>query len=137
MGPHPDPSQKKRSVFHWYEMCDAVQAETYEIDEVEVSNFILPLYFTPDEEVEGRNDYLGRSHNGKTLRSFGVNPGGYVGFYDPEKNKDDTFSLKGDRKAQKRMKIKMKAEGARRAIRYQRFTNKKIRNELVAAKVIR
>jgi hypothetical protein len=118
-------------------MCDAVQAETYEIDEVEVSNFILPLYFTPDEEIEGRNDYLGRSHNGKTLRSFGVNPGGYVGFYDPEKNKDDTFSLKGDRKAQKRMKIKMKAEGARRAIRYQRFTNKKIRNELVAAKVIR
>jgi hypothetical protein len=85
MGLHPDSSQNKRSVFHWYEMCDAVQAETYEIDEVEVSNFVLPLYFTPDEEVEGRNDYLGRSHNGKTLRSFGVNPGGYVGFYDPEK----------------------------------------------------
>ena len=27
MGPHPDPAQKGRMVFHWYEMCDAVQAE--------------------------------------------------------------------------------------------------------------
>ncbi|MBI3781042.1 MAG: hypothetical protein HY278_08315, partial [candidate division NC10 bacterium] len=43
-GPHPlDP---KKYVFHWYEMCDAVQAETYRIDGVEVSNFLLPLYFT-------------------------------------------------------------------------------------------
>ena len=27
MGPHPDPAQKGRMVFHWYEMCDAVLAE--------------------------------------------------------------------------------------------------------------
>src|SRR6476469_11074785 len=38
MGPHPDPAQKGRMVFHWYEMCDAVQAERYELNGVPVSN---------------------------------------------------------------------------------------------------
>ncbi|MGH7182247.1 MAG: hypothetical protein ACREJN_09760 [Nitrospiraceae bacterium] len=73
-GPHP--AEPSKSVFHWYEMCDAVQTETYEIDGVAVSNFVLPLYFTGGDEVGGRNDFLGRSYKGKTLRSFGVNPGG-------------------------------------------------------------
>src|SRR5215471_1139713 len=44
MGPHP--KHPGRDVFHWYEMCDAVQDESYEIDGVQVSNFVLPLYFT-------------------------------------------------------------------------------------------
>ncbi|MGH9508411.1 MAG: hypothetical protein ACRD2M_00610 [Terriglobales bacterium] len=118
-GPHPaDPS---RDVFHWYEMCDAVQAETYAIDGVEVSNFVLPLYFTAGEEVGGRNDFLGRSHNGKTLRSFSINSGGYVGFFDPQLGNHDTFSIKGDGLAAKRLALKARAKGARRAIRYQRF----------------
>ena len=39
--------------FDWYEMCDAVQAEKYTIDEIEVSNFVLPLYFTKKEESGG------------------------------------------------------------------------------------
>lgn len=118
-GPHP--ANSNLDVFHWYEMCDAVQAETYKIDDVEVSNFVLPLYFTGGEEVGGRNDFLGRSHNGKTLRSFGVNPGGYVGFFDPQTGQHETFSMKGDKKAAERMKIKLQAKAARRAIRYQRF----------------
>ena len=80
MGPHP--KQRGRDVFHWYEMCDAVQTETYEIDGIKVSNFVLPLYFTSSNERGGRNDFLGRKYGGKTLRSFGVNPGGYVGFFD-------------------------------------------------------
>jgi hypothetical protein len=121
MGPHPDPAEKGRSVFHWYEACDAVQAESYEIDGIEVSNFLLPLYFTAGDEFDGRNDFLGRSHHGKTLKSFGVNPGGYVGFYDPKRGDMDTFSMKGDKVAQKRMKFKKEAEGARRAVRYQRY----------------
>jgi hypothetical protein len=125
MGRHPDPSQKNRSVFHWYEMCDAVQAQTYEIDDVEVSNFVLPLYFTESEEFIGRNDFLGKVENGRTLRSFGINRGGYVGFYDPEKKDMDTYVLPDDTKAKKRMEIKNNAEGARRAIRYQRFTKSK------------
>jgi hypothetical protein len=118
-GPHPADSD--RAVFHWYEMCDAVQAEVYEIDGTKVSNFVLPLYFTGGEEKGGRNDFLGRPYKGKTLRSFGVNPGGYVGFFDPEKGDHDTFSIKGDGVAAKRLKLKSQAKGARRGIRYKRY----------------
>jgi hypothetical protein len=124
-GPHP--AKKGAYVFHWYEMCDAVQAETYEIDSVEVSNFVLPLYFTGSEESGGRNDYLGRSHNGKTLKSFGVNPGGYVGFFNPASNEHETFSRKDDDVAENRQAIKGTAALARRSIRYQRFAKKRTR----------
>ncbi len=122
-GPHPDPSQK-RDVFHWYEMCDAVQTETYEIDGIKLSNFILPLYFTGGDEFDGRNDFLGtRQKNGKALQSFGVNPGGYVGFFDPQKQDHDTYSKKNDAVSKKRMEIKRKVKGTRRSIRYQRHGN--------------
>src|SRR5207245_9100719 len=60
--------------------------------------FVLPLYFTISEEVGGRNDFLGRVHDGKTLKSFGVNPGGYIGFFNPATNKRETFTGK-DRKS--------------------------------------
>ena len=117
MGPHPaDPN---KTVFHWYEMCDAVQAETYKIDGIEVSNFVLPLYFTGGEEMGGRNDFLSNAHNGETLHSFGVNPGGYVGFYDPELEDHDTFSMAGDKEAERRLKVKGRAEAARRGGRHQ------------------
>jgi hypothetical protein len=120
-GPHP--ADAARTVFHWYEMCDAVQAETYEIDGVNVSNFVLPLYFTGGEEKGGRNDFLGRTYNGKTLRSFGVNPGGYVGYFNPDKGDHETFTAKGDAVAARRLKIKSQMKGARRGIRYQRYTS--------------
>jgi len=119
LGPHP--KEPDREVFHWYEMCDAVQAETYKIDGIEVSNFVLPLYFTGGEELGGRNDFLGRSHRGKTLQSFGVNPGGYVGFYDVELKDHDTFSRRGDKRAQRIMKAKGRAEDARRASRHKKL----------------
>ncbi len=119
MGPHPvDP---KKTVFHWYEMSDAVQSETYSVDGVEVSNFVLPLYFTGSDEPGGRNDFLGRAYNGKTLNSFGVNPGGYIGFYDPETGTHETFSRKNDTVAAKRQKLKGEASAARRSLRYRRF----------------
>jgi hypothetical protein len=117
MGPHP--SEPNRTVFHWYEMCDAVQAETYEIEGVAVSNFVLPLYFTGGEEREGRNDFLGRAHNGQALRSFGVNPGGYVGFFNPATGKHETFSMRDDSWAARRSQIKAVAHDARRAARHQ------------------
>jgi len=118
-GPHP--TAPKSYVFHWYEMCDAVQAEVYKIDEVQVSNFVLPLYFTGSEELGSRNDFLGKIHKGKTLKSFGVNPGGYIGFFNPATGRHETFSMKGDSLAAKRLAIKGRAEGTRRAIRYQRY----------------
>ena len=110
-GPHP--AKPKLAVFHWYEMCDAVQAETYKTDEVELSNFVLPLYFTGGDELGGRNDFLSRAHDGKTLKSFGINPGGYVGFFNPETGDYETFAMKGDKKAQERLKYKLQTETAR------------------------
>jgi len=119
MGPHPaDPS---RDVFFWYEMCDAVQAETYEIDGVAVSNFLLPLYFTVEAEADGRNDFLGRLHDGQSLQSFGLNPGGYVGFWDPTTGQHDTYSQKDDATAVQRLEIKAQAGEARRVVRYQQL----------------
>jgi hypothetical protein len=115
-GPHPaDPGKE---VFHWYEMCDAVQDEKYKVDGVWVSNFVLPLYFTPDAEEGGRNDFLGRLYKKKTLRSFNINPGGYIGFYNPENREHETFALKADVRARQRLKIKSKAQLTRRSMRY-------------------
>lgn len=114
-GPHPgDPTKE---VYHWYEMCDAVQDETYKIDGIEVSNFVLPLYFTSGEERGGRNDFLCREHQGKTLQSYGINPGGYIGFFNPETGQHETYALKDDAVAAKRAAIKFKAYEARRAVR--------------------
>lgn len=118
-GPHP--AHPRQPVFHWYEMCDAVQAESYMIDGVEVANFVLPLYFTGGEELGGRNDFLGRAHKGKTLRSFGVNPGGYVGFFNPATGKNETFSNRGDAVAARRIKLKQAAGKTRRTVRHQTF----------------
>jgi hypothetical protein len=99
----------------------AVQAESYPIDDVAVSNFLLPLYFTGGEEAGGRNDFLGQAHGGKTLRSFGVNPGGYIGFFNPSTGEHETYARRGDKKVAQCLAIKQKAKGARRSIRYQRF----------------
>jgi hypothetical protein len=121
MGPHPS---QNRDVFHWFEMCDAVQAETYLIDDVEVSNFLLPLYFTgtrDTDEVGARNDFLGRTYGSQTLKSFGINPGGYVGFFDPQLGDHDTFSIRGDSIALMRLQMKSRAKEARRAVRYRDF----------------
>lgn len=119
-GPHPE--HPNLAVFHWYEMCDAVQEETYRIDGVEVSNFLLPLYFTGGDELGSRNDFLGRSHNGKTLQSFGVNPGGYIGFFNPQTGETETHTRKGDKKAAKRLALKLKTKSAR-SYRHQYLTS--------------
>lgn len=122
MGPHP---VDDRDVFHWFEMCDAVQDESYEIDGVAVSNFVLPLYFTGTrdvDEVGARNDFLGTiGSDGATVRSFGINRGGYIGFFDPQAGSHVTFSQKNDAKARKRMEAKLMAKEARRSVRYREF----------------
>jgi hypothetical protein len=123
MGPHPDPKQK-RDVFHWFEMCDAVQAESYVIDGIAVSNFVLPLYFTGGDEKGGRNDFLAVAKGAQTLRSFRVNAGGYIGFYDPVKGDHQTWEAPDDDTAARRRRIKLALKQGRRACRYQRFATK-------------
>ena len=96
LGPHPT---KERIVFHWLEMCDAVQANSYKKEGVLVSDFLLPTYFTSDKEVREKNHFL----SGK-LESFGVMPGGYVGFFDPKTGRDSNFF--SDKLSKERFKIK-------------------------------
>lgn len=105
-GPHPDPEQNERTVLHTFEMCDVVQGESYEIENVEVSNFVLPLYFTPGEEHDGRNDFLGRSKDNEVLKSFGVKRGGYSNFYDIDTKIWSHYILPNDEKAKERRDIK-------------------------------
>lgn len=119
MGPHP--AHPARIAFHWFEMCDAVQNEQYDIDGVKVSNFVLPLYFTVNNETGSRNDFLGRAYGGKSLVSFNINPGGYVGFFDPATNNWDTFSRKGDKTAERRLELKSQLKQARRSVQYKCF----------------
>ena len=107
-GPHPD--KPNMEVFHWFEMCDAVQGQTYELDGVRVANFVLPLYFTKEEQEGGRNDFLGHvDKQGKGLDSFGVATGGYVGFFNPKTRQHEQWSAPEDKEAQKRLRIKSKA----------------------------
>jgi hypothetical protein len=107
-GPHPTAD---REVFHWFEVCDAVQDERYTIDGIGVSNFVLPLYFTSTEERGGRNDFLGTrpktgSTPGRTLRSFSANPGGYITFFDPKTGKDRDWSPPKSRRSLQRLAVK-------------------------------
>jgi len=114
-GPHPE--DDTREVFHWFEMCDAVQSQTYKLDGVEVANFVLPLYFTAEEQEGGRNDFLGVLNRGKSLASFGVAHGGYIGFYDPVEGSHTTYSAPADKKAQARLAAKNKAKFGRGYLR--------------------
>jgi len=75
-GPHP--VRHHHLVFHYREICDPVQSETYQIDGVTVSNFVLPHYYNSMGESGGRNDFLGTG-----LQAFRWNENGIIGFWDP------------------------------------------------------
>jgi hypothetical protein len=55
-GPHPG---AKRQVFHYREVCDPVQANTYEVDGFPVSNFVLPSYYGPGRKASPNTNFLG------------------------------------------------------------------------------
>lgn len=122
-GPHPT---AKREVFHWFEMCDAVQNESYTIDGISVSNFVLPLYFTSGDELGGRNDFLGTKTGttaakpGQSLKSFSANPGGYITFFDPKDNTDKDWSPPKSKKSKQRLEAKKVLEVGRGHRRRQR-----------------
>jgi len=120
------PGGEDRIVFHWCEVCDAVQSQHYKIHGIPVSNFVLPLYFTQSDEFEGRNDFLGHiDKDKKILSSFGVAEGGYIGFYDPLSGKHENYFLRKDLSAMNRMKIKSQGKLTRRSIRYQQIGQEK------------
>jgi phospholipase C len=97
----PDPEDANCTVYHFFEMCDAVQAQSYVIDGVTVSNFVLPHYFTPGEEEGVCNDFCGTD-----LKSFGVSSGGYIGYFDPAKRNYRQY-FAHDELAQRRLAAKV------------------------------
>jgi thermitase len=122
-GPHPDPAQSGRMVFHWLELCDAVQAEHYALDGVDVSNFVLPAYYSgaaPEQVVPCDFLMAGRSEAG-ALRPFGVKEGGYVGFFDPATGTDQQYFKPDDQAARERAAIK-----ARLIKRVRRFDRRRL-----------
>lgn len=108
-----DPLDRRRRVFHLFEMCDAVQAESYSTEGVALSNFVLPSYFSLGEQPGRRNDFLGRCYKGKTLASFGMNPGGYLNIFDPKTGNWEQPVYEDDKEARRRRKLKSQVKAGR------------------------
>ena len=108
----PAPRIIRRNVFWWYEDCDPVQSDTYEVNTVAVSDFVLPVWFIPG--YQGKTDFLG-----KINEAFQVNTGGYAGYYDPRTGRNN--QVFGDAAAEKRNALKDILGIARRAAKYERF----------------
>jgi len=102
-----------------------VQNESYRIDGEQVSNFVLPAYFTGGEEMNGRNDFLGTRSGGRTVRSFGVNPGGYLGYYDPHTRKNEYLVVPDDPLAKSRLALKARLKTGRGALRRSRSSSRR------------
>jgi hypothetical protein len=64
-------------VLHAYEVCDAVERTSYDVDGVAVSNFITPNWFFEGDGPVTRNDFLGVGVN-----SFLATPGSHLAFFD-------------------------------------------------------
>jgi hypothetical protein len=61
-----------------FENCDSVQSDTYLIDGVAVSNFVLPPYFEPPAILTGvKFDWMGL-----VKKPLEIRPGGYGNYYD-------------------------------------------------------
>ena len=116
----PNPRSPRSTVYHWYEVCDAVATQTYTIDGVPVSNFVLPLYFTNAEEQGSYNDFLSLATGvPPNLRSFGTVNGAYVGFWDPAAGRHDFYIREGDTIAWTRRELRQQLALARRSQRSQ------------------
>jgi hypothetical protein len=70
------------------EVCDPVEAPTYEVNGVSVSNFVTPAWFDPQAPKTAQFDKLGN-----LAAPFGILPGGYV-VYSSEGREHQKF---GDR----------------------------------------
>ena len=77
--PGPDPRNPTNGniVLHAYEVCDAVERTSYDVDGVAVSNFITPNWFFEGDGPVTRNDFLGVGVN-----SFLATPGSHLAFFD-------------------------------------------------------
>jgi hypothetical protein len=107
----PAPHDRRKQVFYWFEMCDAVSSQTYKIGEVALQNFLLPAYFEPP--VPGaRTNFLGTD-----LEPFGIASESYLGYYDPDKKSQETAHV--DLKGKARHEIRKQFGHTRSSRRHQ------------------
>jgi len=117
-GPHP--ADRRRLVFHQFELCDAVSGEFYEIEGVKVQNFLLPGWFSRKTAAGARNDFLGRVQPGESLAPFSIASGGYLMFWDerqPEGRRWTPHFDDGDGMAGRKVEAKLAAKLSRVARR--------------------
>lgn len=90
------------------EVCDPVETDTYAIDGVAVSNFVLPAYFGTVDRAD-KFDFMGT-----LTRAYDLRPGGYQGFLVPGADGLDwTEEANGEKRAY-RKGIRGGARGAAR-----------------------
>lgn len=77
--PGPDPRDSNNWLLHTYEVCDAVESTSYNIDGIWVSNFLTSNYFSEGDALGTRNDFLGVG-----VKSFGVIPNSHLGVFNLE-----------------------------------------------------
>ncbi len=110
------PTDKRRLVFHQFEMCDAVSGEFYEIEGVKVQNFLLPGWFARETVAGARNDFMGREAPGESLAPFTLGNGGYLMYWDdhqPEGKKWAYHYGPEDAVAAGKVAAKMASRGSR------------------------
>jgi hypothetical protein len=101
-------AQGDDGLFRALEVADAVEADSYKIGDVLVSNFALPPWF---DGGAGPYDYLGLC---KT--PYEVRPGGYISIWDPKKGWIEKTN--GEKRSARRLIHEMGlSRGARRNVR--------------------
>ena len=114
-GPHPaDPGKE---VFHWYKCVTRCRTRNTRWTAYGCRTSCFRCISHPVPKREAATIFWPALQK-KTLRSFSINPGGYIGFYNPENREHETFALKADTRARQRLKIKSKAQLTRRSMRY-------------------
>jgi len=96
--------------FWAYEVCDAVETDTYEIDGVTLSNFVLPPYFEPPAKLDG----VKFDHMGLIKKPYEIRPGGY-GQYWSTNGWKQVLAHKGPRAARLKIGEMRIGRGAHRA----------------------
>ncbi len=77
----PDPKDPSKTVMYLKEICDPVEDDFYQIDGIDVSNFVLPAYYSSGAPTS-KTDRLASG-----VAPFGVNAGGYVEYVVPGSGK--------------------------------------------------
>jgi len=107
----PHPKNPKQWCLLSYEVCDPVQGDVYQIDGVDVSNFVLPLYFA---ELPSTTK-VDTNYMKLPLERQKVRPGGYLAYFDFQAGKwNNVFGEHAEERAQKKAKMGLTRRNARK-----------------------